>query len=66
MYDRAIWPEKYDPKTSTIYALNGIDGGSTPQVDRRLASHQFQLLPVFRVRLFRGDQLIEGSWGPTR
>jgi hypothetical protein len=25
MYDRVIWPEKYDPKTSAIYTLNDID-----------------------------------------
>jgi hypothetical protein len=25
MYDRVIWPEMYDPKTSAIYALNDID-----------------------------------------
>ena len=25
MYDRVIWPENYDPKTSAIYALNDID-----------------------------------------
>ena len=25
IYDRVIWPEKYDPKTSAIYALNDIE-----------------------------------------
>ena len=25
MYDHVIWPEKYDPKISSIYALNDID-----------------------------------------
>ena len=25
MYDRVIWPENYDPKTSAIHALNDID-----------------------------------------
>ena len=25
MYDRVIWPEKYDPKSSAIYAVNYID-----------------------------------------
>ena len=25
MYDHVIWPERYDPKTSPIYALNDID-----------------------------------------
>jgi hypothetical protein len=26
-----IWPEKYDPKTSAIYALNDIDVKAPPQ-----------------------------------
>lgn len=30
MYDRVIWPEKYDPKTSAIYALNDIDVKAAP------------------------------------
>ena len=25
MYDKVIWPEKYDPRVSAIYALNDID-----------------------------------------
>lgn len=25
MYDHVIWPERFDPKTSAIYALNDID-----------------------------------------
>jgi hypothetical protein len=36
MYDRVIWPEKYDPKTSAIYALNDIDVKAPPQVVWRL------------------------------
>lgn len=32
MYDRVIWPEKYDPKTSAIYALNDIDVKAPPEV----------------------------------
>jgi hypothetical protein len=32
MYERVIWPEKYDPKTSAIYALNDIDVNAPPQV----------------------------------
>jgi hypothetical protein len=31
-----IWPEKYDPKTSAIYALNDIDGKAPAQVVWRL------------------------------
>ena len=36
MYDRVIWPEKYDPKTSAIYALNDIDVKAPPQAVWRL------------------------------
>ena len=25
MYDHVTWPERYDPKTSAIYALNDVD-----------------------------------------
>ncbi|TKR54577.1 hypothetical protein D7I39_13820 [Allopusillimonas ginsengisoli] len=25
MYDHVIWPARFDPKTSAIYALNDID-----------------------------------------
>jgi uncharacterized protein YndB with AHSA1/START domain len=32
MYDRVIWPERYDPKTSAIYALNEIDVKAPPEV----------------------------------
>jgi hypothetical protein len=32
MYDRVIWPEKYEPKTSAICALNDIDVKAPPQV----------------------------------
>jgi hypothetical protein len=31
-----IWPEKYDPKTSAIYALNDIDVKAPPQAVWRL------------------------------
>ncbi|MBZ9668463.1 MULTISPECIES: SRPBCC family protein [unclassified Mesorhizobium] len=39
MYDRVIWPEKYDPKTPAIYALNDIDAKAPPQVVWRLLAH---------------------------
>ena len=25
MYDHVIWPERYEPKISAIYALNDVD-----------------------------------------
>ncbi|MER8153977.1 SRPBCC domain-containing protein [Streptomyces sp. NPDC094472] len=32
MYDKVNWPERYDPKTSAIYALNDIDVKAPPEV----------------------------------
>jgi uncharacterized protein YndB with AHSA1/START domain len=32
MYDHVIWPERFDPKTSAIYALNDIDVKTPPEV----------------------------------
>ncbi|WP_292585564.1 SRPBCC family protein [Mesorhizobium sp.] len=32
MYDRVIWPERYSPRISAIYALNDIDVVAPPEV----------------------------------
>ena len=32
MYDRVIWPERCDPRTSAIYPLNDIDIKAPPEV----------------------------------
>jgi uncharacterized protein YndB with AHSA1/START domain len=32
MYDHVIWPERHDPKTSAIYALNDIDVNAPPEL----------------------------------
>lgn len=32
MYDKVVWPERYDPKSSAIYALNDIDVKAPPEV----------------------------------
>lgn len=32
MYDHVIWPERYDPRTSAIYALNDIEVKAPPEV----------------------------------
>jgi hypothetical protein len=32
MYDHVIWPARFDPKTSAIYALNAIDVKAPPDV----------------------------------
>jgi uncharacterized protein YndB with AHSA1/START domain len=31
MYDHVIWPDRFDPKTSAIYALNDIDVKAPPE-----------------------------------
>jgi uncharacterized protein YndB with AHSA1/START domain len=36
MYDHVIWPERFDPKTWAIYALNDIDVKAPPEVVWRL------------------------------
>lgn len=36
MYDKVIWPERFDPKISAIYALNDIDVKASPEVVWRL------------------------------
>ena len=36
MYDKVSWPERYDPRTSAIYALNDIDVKAPPEVVWRL------------------------------
>ena len=32
MYDHVIWPERYDPRTSAIYALNDVDAQAPSEV----------------------------------
>ncbi|MER9675306.1 MULTISPECIES: SRPBCC domain-containing protein [unclassified Mesorhizobium] len=32
MYDRVMWPDHFDPKISSIYALNDIDVKAPPEV----------------------------------
>lgn len=32
VYDKVDWPERYDPRTSAIYALNDIDVKAPPEV----------------------------------
>lgn len=36
MYDKVVWPERYDPCVSAIYALNDIDVKAPPEVVWRL------------------------------
>ena len=49
MFDHVIWPEKYHPKTSAIYALNDIDVKAPPEVVWKLlvdAENWSTLLPA--------------------
>jgi hypothetical protein len=48
MYDHVIWPERYDPKTSAISAVNDIDVKAPPEVVWKLlldAEHWAEVLP---------------------
>ena len=49
MYDKVIWPERYDPRTSAIYALNDIDVNAPPEVVWKLlidAKHWASYFPL--------------------
>jgi uncharacterized protein YndB with AHSA1/START domain len=49
MYDHVIWPERFDPKTSAIYALNDIDVKAPPEVVWKLlvdAEHWSSYFPA--------------------
>lgn len=45
MYDHVIWPERFDPKASAIYALNDIDVKAPPEVVWKLLVDAFVLKP---------------------
>jgi uncharacterized protein YndB with AHSA1/START domain len=59
MYDRVNWPERYDPRTSALYALNDIDVKAPPEVVWKLLvdaenwSNYFP--PEDRVRILSGE-----------
>ena len=36
MYDKVTWPERYDPRTSAVYALDDIDVQAPPEAVWRL------------------------------
>jgi uncharacterized protein YndB with AHSA1/START domain len=49
MYDHVIWPERFAPKTSAIYALNDIDVKAPPEVVWKLlvdAEHWSRYFPA--------------------
>lgn len=59
MYDHVIWPERYDPKTSAIYALNEIDVKAPPEVVWKLlvdAENWVRYFPAEnQVRILTGE-----------
>ena len=59
MYDKVLWPEKYDPKVSALYALNDIDVRASPAVVWRLLVDTLNWSSYFRpennVRIVSGD-----------
>ncbi|RUU05405.1 SRPBCC domain-containing protein [Mesorhizobium sp. USDA-HM6] len=59
MYDHVIWPERYDPRTSAIYALNDIDIKAPPEVAWKLLVDAENWLSYFpaenQVEILRGE-----------
>jgi uncharacterized protein YndB with AHSA1/START domain len=59
MIDKVIWPERYDPRTSAIYALNDIDVKAPPEVVWQLlvdAEHWSRYFPAEdQVKILSGD-----------
>ena len=64
-----IWPEKYDPETSAIYALNDIDVKAPAQVVWRLLvdaeNWSSALLRAARDRIFEGHKVAKVGVGLT-
>jgi uncharacterized protein YndB with AHSA1/START domain len=59
MYDKIIWPEKYDPKVSAMYALNDIDVKAPQEVVWRLLvdaeNWSSYFPPEDKVKILNGD-----------
>ncbi|RWQ44416.1 MAG: SRPBCC domain-containing protein [Mesorhizobium sp.] len=59
MYDHVIWPERYDPRTSAIYALNDIDVKAPPEVVWKLLVDAENWLSYFpaedQVKILTGE-----------
>jgi len=60
MYDHVIWPERYDPRTSEIYALNDIDVKAPPEVVWKLLVNAENWSSYFpaedQVRILTGER----------
>lgn len=59
MYDHVIWPERFDPRVSPIYALNDVDVKASPEVVWRLlvdaANWASYFPPEDQVSLYGGE-----------
>lgn len=60
MYEHVIWPERFDPKISAIYALNDIDVKAPPEVVWKLlvdAENWSRYFPAEdQVRILTGER----------
>ena len=74
MYDHVIWPPRFDPKTSAIYALNDIDVNAQPEVVWKLlvdAENWSSYFPAEdQVKILTGepelDDFAQGGWPSVR
>ena len=59
MYDHVIWPGRYDPRTSAMYALNDIDIKAPPEVVWKLLVDAENWLSYFpaedQVKILTGE-----------
>jgi len=63
MYDKVIWPRRYDPTTSALYALNDIDVQAPPEVVWKLLvdaeNWSSYFPPENQVRIHGKEELLE-------
>lgn len=70
MYDHVIWPDRFDPRVSPIYALNDIDVKASPEVVWRLLVDAENWVRYFppedQVRLSGGETQLDLGTRYTR
>jgi uncharacterized protein YndB with AHSA1/START domain len=63
MYDKVNWPQRYDPKTSALYALNDIDVKAPPEVVWKLLvdaeNWSSYFPPEDHVKILSGETVLE-------
>ncbi|WP_433887456.1 SRPBCC domain-containing protein [Streptomyces sp. CA-111067] len=63
MYDKVNWPQRYDPKTSALYALNDIDVKAPPEVVWKLLvdaeNWSSYLPPEDKVKILGDETVLE-------